>query len=133
MVSGAEPDKKTEAKTPVFLFLISDHRSPISLLSSQLRLHFLECSNELVEVLGVEHDGRLLTAAGLLGDLEELAVSGLLQVDIERALAGVDCDRVNIIRKRTVTAAKATTVVRSCCGHRRCHGLIVLGHATCQF
>ena len=41
----------------------------------------------------------LAAAARLLGDLDELAVSGLLQVHVERALARMDRDGMKLIRE----------------------------------
>lgn len=71
----------------------------------KFRLHLVECRDELIEVLSIEHDGRLLAAAALLRDLEELAVAALLEVDVEGALLRVDRHAVKIVREGTVSSA----------------------------
>lgn len=97
--------------------------------SGELRLHLVQCVDELLEILGIEHDRRLLSAAGLLGDLEELSVAGFLQVDVERALLGVDRHGMKILRE---VAALAAAVVRAGVGRCR-HRLIAHGLAARQF
>ncbi len=62
-----------------------------------LALHLIECSNEPRKILRIEHDSRLLSSAGLLGDLEEFTVAALLEIDVERALATVDGHRVYLV------------------------------------
>lgn len=74
----------------------------ITIEGSHVALHFVERLDELIEILGVEHDGRFLTAARLLGNFEELAVAGFFQVDIERALFGVDRHGVKIVREAAI-------------------------------
>ncbi len=96
----AEKAKRAETPLP---FLPCETFLPLY----QFRLHFLECLDELWEIFDVEHDRRLLTTAALLADLEELAVTRLFEVDVERALASVDGDAVHIIRKVAASAASA--------------------------
>ncbi len=92
----------------------SEDCSPDFLASKclNLRLHLLESLDELWKIFDVEHDRRLLTAAALLADLEELAVTGLLEVDVEGALASVDRHAVHIVCKVSATTA-ATTAWRT--------------------
>lgn len=67
------------------------------LFSSYFALHFIERRDELRKILGIEHNRRLLSSAGLLGNLEKLAIAALLEVDIERPLATVDRHGVDLV------------------------------------
>lgn len=102
----------------------------LSLISLHLRRHLLESSDELLQIFGIEHDRRLLSAAGLLGYFEEHAVAGLLQVDIERPLLGMNRDGMNVIRESALSAALEC---RSWCRGRLRSRLIILRHAAAQF
>jgi len=73
----------------------------------QFRLHFTEGVEEGIEVLRIEHDGRFPASARFLGDLEELPITRFLEVDVERALFGVDRDRVQLL----AVLARAFTAV----------------------
>lgn len=70
-----------------------------------MTLHFLKCGNELIKIFCIEHDSGLLAATRLLGDFEKLAIGRLLQVDIKRALLGMNGDGMQIVCKATATAA----------------------------
>lgn len=83
------------------------------LLLRELRLHFLEGLDELWQIFDVEHDRRLLAAAALFADLEELTITGLLEVDIERALACVNRDAVHVISKVSATATRTRRTWRA--------------------
>lgn len=74
----------------------------------KLGLHFLKRIDHGIQILDIENDGGFLAAAGLLGNLEELPVTGLLQVDIERALTSTDGDGVELLTITAVIATSAT-------------------------
>ncbi len=83
---------------------MSDHSLPFSpllplflLFLSEFPLHLLKCTDERRKILNIEEDGRLLAATGLLRHLDELSVSRLLQVDVERALARADRDGMELL------------------------------------
>ncbi len=91
--------------------------------------HLLERSDELLQILGIKHDGRLLSATGLLGHLKEHTVAGLLQVDIERALLSVNRDGMNIIRESALSTALEC---RSWCRCVLRGWLVILRHTTAK-
>ena len=86
----------------------------------QFRLHLLQRFHKFRKIFRIEHDRRLLSSTGLLGNLEELAVAALLQIDIERALASVNRDGVNLVGKATACSTRGARGAGGC----RC-GLII--------
>lgn len=66
---------------------------------SKLALHFLKRLDELIEIFRVKHDRRLLPTTGLLGYLEEHPTPRLLEIDIERPLACMNRDGMDVRSK----------------------------------
>src|SRR3989338_1284450 len=64
-----------------------------------MTLHLLECLNELIKIFDIEHYRGLLPSTRLLRDLEKLPIRRLLKIDVERALARMNRNRVYVIRK----------------------------------